>query len=59
MANNRTIPIWVYIYAAISLLSSLIGVYGGYIDGTGFYSEFSPELWQLPIVNHLAGMWFS
>ncbi len=52
-------PWWIYLILAISILSSLVGLYGGYFNGTVFYSEFDESAWKNNLVMHLAGMWAS
>ncbi len=58
-ASNRKIPLWIYLFGLITIASSVVGIYGGYVDGTTFYSEFSADNWQNNLVKHLAGMWAS
>ncbi|MEO0472894.1 MAG: hypothetical protein AAF206_24975 [Bacteroidota bacterium] len=57
--KTQKIPWWVWVFAVISILSSVAGLYGGYINGAFFYTEFPLENWQNPLVKHLAGMWAS
>ncbi len=52
-------PWWIYVILVITILTSLVGVFGGYVDGTKFYAEFSADLWSQKLVKHLAGMWAS
>ena len=59
MSKKRKIPIWIYLFGAISIVTSIVGIYGGYIDGSFFYSEFPEIAWKNNLVKHLAGMWAS
>jgi hypothetical protein len=57
--TKKRLPIWLYLFILICLLSSAVGVYGGYFNGQFFYAEFSADLWNENLVKHLAGMWAS
>ena len=61
MNNLQThkIPWWIYLFAVLSVLSSLVGIYSGYIDASGFYSEFDAVNWEAKHIKHLSGMWAS
>lgn len=59
MNKNQKIPVWVYVFGGLSILTSLVGIYGGYIDGSFFYNEFPITEWNNNLVKHLAGMWAS
>ncbi len=59
MSTNKKIPVWIYIFAVISILSSAVGVYGGYVDASFFYPEFASADWGSGLIKHLGGMWAS
>ncbi len=57
--SSTKIPIWIIIYTVVQILSSFVGIYGGYIDPSIFYSGFEGVDWTLAHIRHLAGMWAS
>ena len=59
MSEERKIPLWIIIYAGLQILTSLVGIYGGYIDPSSFYAAFTDVDWGDPLIRHLAGVWGS
>ena len=60
MENERKIPLWIVIYAIIQALTSVVGVYGGYIDLSFFYAAQFPDAnFTDNLVKHLGGVWAS
>lgn len=57
--TTRKIPLWIMAYAGIQMLTSFVGIYGGYIDPSSFYSGFPDANWSDPLIKHLAGVWGS
>lgn len=58
-STQRTIPIWVYVFSALLFLSSLVGIYGGYINPGVLLAEYTDADWSAPHVRMLAGYWGS
>lgn len=58
-AMARKIPIWIIIYALLQMLTSVVGIYGGYIDPAFFYAQFPNADFADPLIRHLAGVWGS
>lgn len=57
--SKRLIPLWIIIYAAIQILTSVVGIYGGYFDPSFFYGAQFPTADYNDLVRHLAGVWGS
>ena len=59
MTNAHKIPIWISIYAGIQILTSIVGIVGGYVDPSFFYTQFPNADFNDNLVRHLAGVWGS
>ena len=58
--TTNKIPIWIIAYAVFQILTSFVGIYGGYLDVSSFYGSFFPDAnWSDPLIKHLAGVWGS
>ena len=51
--GKRKIPIWIVVFTAA------VGLYGGYIDPSFFYTQFPNANFDDPLIRHLAGVWGS
>ncbi|MEM8861532.1 MAG: hypothetical protein AAGD96_24680 [Chloroflexota bacterium] len=58
-SESRAIPIWIMVYAAVQILTSIVGIYGGYVDLAFFYSQFPNADFVDPLVKHLGAVWAS
>ncbi len=56
---TRVIPIWIYIFSSLLFLSSLVGIYGGYVNPGVLLAEYSGVDWSPPHIKMLAGYWGS
>ncbi|MEM7344674.1 MAG: hypothetical protein AAF485_10555 [Chloroflexota bacterium] len=56
---QRQIPIWIMVYAVLQLFTAFVGLYGGYIDPSFFYTQFPDANFNDPLIRHLAGVWGS
>ncbi|MEM9343222.1 MAG: hypothetical protein AAGA87_09265 [Pseudomonadota bacterium] len=62
MADNRAtrlIPLWIYGFSALLFLSSLVGIYGGYVNPGVLLAEYAGADWSAPHTRMLAGFWGS
>ncbi len=59
MESNYKIPIWIIVYAVLQLFTAFIGLYGGYVDPSFFYTQFPNANFNDPLIRHLAGVWGS
>ncbi len=57
--HKRLIPIWVYLFSALLVLSSLVGIYGGYVNPGVLLTEYADADWSQGHVKMLAGYWGS
>ncbi len=58
-APTPKIPLWIYIFSAVLFLSSLVGIYGGYVNPSVLLAEYSGVDWSSPHIKMLAGYWGS
>lgn len=56
---TRKIPIWIIAYALLQLFTAFVGLYGGHIDPSFFYTQFPDANFNDPLILHLAGVWGS
>ena len=56
---SPAIPIWIYVFSALLFLSSLVGVFGGYVNPGVLLAEYTEADWTAPHVRMLAGYWGS
>ena len=56
---TRASPLWIYVFSALLVLSSLVGIYGGYENPGVLLVEFEGANWSDPHVKMLAGYWGS
>lgn len=59
MTESVTMPKWIIGYAILQILTSLVGIYSGYIAPAFFYSQFPDMDFSNPLIMHLAGVWGS
>lgn len=57
--STPAIPLWIYIFSVLLFLSSLVGIYGGYVNPGVLLAEYSGVDWSLPHIKMLAGYWGS
>jgi len=57
--SETKIPLWIVLYAGLQALTAVVGIYGGYIDPSFFYTQFPDANFADPLILHLAAVWGS